>query len=46
MVKMLIILCIPDVFLIFFSAGNYEGAVEVSNSADAITSVLYPSDHT
>ncbi|KAH6873979.1 glycogen phosphorylase [Coprinopsis sp. MPI-PUGE-AT-0042] len=29
-----------------FNAGNYEGAVEASNSADAITSVLYPNDHT
>ncbi|TFK26997.1 glycogen phosphorylase [Coprinopsis marcescibilis] len=29
-----------------FNAGNYEGAVESSNSADAITSVLYPNDHT
>jgi starch phosphorylase len=27
-------------------AGNYEGAVESSNSAAAITSVLYPNDHT
>ena len=40
------LLCFPDVFLILFSAGNYEGAVEASNSADAITSVLYPNDHT
>jgi len=44
--KTLIVLCLPDVFLIFFLAGNYEGAVEASNSADAITSVLYPNDHT
>ncbi|KAK2460410.1 hypothetical protein APHAL10511_007575 [Amanita phalloides] len=29
-----------------FNAGNYEKAVESSNSADAITSVLYPNDHT
>ncbi|RXW24223.1 hypothetical protein EST38_g1632 [Candolleomyces aberdarensis] len=29
-----------------FNAGNYEGAVESSNTADAITSVLYPNDHT
>ncbi|KAF9039949.1 glycogen phosphorylase [Panaeolus papilionaceus] len=29
-----------------FNAGNYEGAVAASNSADAITSVLYPNDHT
>ncbi|KJA26532.1 glycosyltransferase family 35 protein [Hypholoma sublateritium FD-334 SS-4] len=29
-----------------FNAGNYEGAVEASNSASAITSVLYPNDHT
>ncbi|KAJ7837322.1 hypothetical protein B0H13DRAFT_2421798 [Mycena leptocephala] len=29
-----------------FNAGNYEGAVEASNSAAAITSVLYPNDHT
>jgi starch phosphorylase len=29
-----------------FLAGNYEGAVESSNSAAAITSVLYPNDHT
>ncbi|KAG5642659.1 hypothetical protein DXG03_002371 [Asterophora parasitica] len=29
-----------------FNAGNYEGAVESSNSAEAITSVLYPNDHT
>jgi starch phosphorylase len=27
-------------------AGNYEGAVASSNSAQAITSVLYPNDHT
>lgn len=27
-------------------AGNYEKAVESSNSAEAITSVLYPNDHT
>ncbi|KAJ7024441.1 glycosyl transferase, partial [Mycena alexandri] len=26
--------------------GNYEGAVESSNSAAAITSVLYPNDST
>ncbi|KAF8200227.1 glycogen phosphorylase [Pholiota molesta] len=29
-----------------FNAGNYEGAIEASNSASAITSVLYPNDHT
>ncbi|KAJ7769331.1 glycogen phosphorylase [Mycena metata] len=29
-----------------FNAGNYEGAVESSNSAAAITSVLYPNDST
>ncbi|KAF8142466.1 hypothetical protein K438DRAFT_1994994 [Mycena galopus ATCC 62051] len=29
-----------------FNAGNYEAAVEASNSAAAITSVLYPNDHT
>ena len=29
-----------------FVAGNYEAAVEASNSAEAITSVLYPNDHT
>jgi glycogen phosphorylase len=29
-----------------YVAGNYEGAVESSNSAAAITSVLYPNDHT
>ncbi|KAF7303281.1 Alpha-1,4 glucan phosphorylase [Mycena kentingensis (nom. inval.)] len=29
-----------------FNAGNYEAAVESSNSAAAITSVLYPNDHT
>ncbi|KAH9001920.1 glycosyltransferase family 35 protein [Lactarius hatsudake] len=29
-----------------FNAGNYERAVEASNSAAAITSVLYPNDHT
>ena len=28
------------------AAGNYERAVEASNSAEAITSVLYPNDHT
>jgi len=34
-------------FMIFLLlAGNYEGAVEASNSAVAITSVLYPNDHT
>ena len=27
-------------------AGDYERAVEASNSAAAITSVLYPNDHT
>jgi hypothetical protein len=27
-------------------AGNYERAVESSNSAAAITAVLYPNDHT
>ena len=31
---------------IILSAGNYEGAIEASNSAAAITSVLYPNDHT
>ncbi|KXN85932.1 Glycogen phosphorylase [Leucoagaricus sp. SymC.cos] len=29
-----------------FNAGNYEAAVESSNSAAAITSVLYPNDNT
>ncbi|KAL1739262.1 carbohydrate phosphorylase-domain-containing protein, partial [Schizophyllum fasciatum] len=29
-----------------FNAGDYERAVESSNSASAITSVLYPNDHT
>ncbi|KAL1692664.1 glycosyltransferase family 35 protein [Schizophyllum commune] len=29
-----------------FNAGDYERAVEASNSASAITSVLYPNDHT
>src|SRR5260370_15076979 len=29
----------------FYPAGNYERAVEASNSAAAITSVLYPNDH-
>ncbi|KZP10134.1 glycosyltransferase family 35 protein [Athelia psychrophila] len=29
-----------------FNAGNYEGAIESSNSAAAITSVLYPNDNT
>ncbi|KAH7882736.1 glycogen phosphorylase [Phlebopus sp. FC_14] len=29
-----------------FNAGDYERAVESSNSAAAITSVLYPNDHT
>jgi starch phosphorylase len=29
-----------------FNAGDYEKAVESSNSAAAITSVLYPNDHT
>ncbi|KZT00396.1 glycosyltransferase family 35 protein [Laetiporus sulphureus 93-53] len=29
-----------------FNAGDYERAVESSNSAEAITSVLYPNDHT
>ncbi|KAF8646197.1 hypothetical protein AX16_007340 [Volvariella volvacea WC 439] len=29
-----------------FNAGNYEAAIESSNSAAAITSVLYPNDHT
>ncbi|KAH9990866.1 glycosyltransferase family 35 protein [Russula vinacea] len=29
-----------------FNAGNYERSVESSNSAAAITSVLYPNDHT
>lgn len=28
-----------------FNAGNYEGAVESSNSAEQITSVLYPNDN-
>ncbi|GJJ13879.1 hypothetical protein Clacol_008136 [Clathrus columnatus] len=28
-----------------FNAGNYEGAVELSNSAEQITSVLYPNDN-
>jgi hypothetical protein len=32
--------------LTVFEAGNYEAAVESSNSAAAITSVLYPNDHT
>jgi hypothetical protein len=27
-------------------AGDYERAVEASNSAEAITSVLYPNDNT
>jgi starch phosphorylase len=29
-----------------FNAGDYEKAVDSSNSAAAITSVLYPNDHT
>lgn len=29
-----------------FNAGDYERAIESSNSASAITSVLYPNDHT
>ncbi|KAF9646897.1 glycogen phosphorylase [Thelephora ganbajun] len=29
-----------------FNAGDYERAVEASNSAEAITSVLYPNDNT
>jgi starch phosphorylase len=29
-----------------FNAGDYERAIESSNSAAAITSVLYPNDHT
>jgi glycogen phosphorylase len=29
-----------------YTAGNYERSVESSNSAAAITSVLYPNDHT
>ena len=29
-----------------FNAGDYERAIEASNSAAAITSVLYPNDHT
>ncbi|KAI1795462.1 glycogen phosphorylase [Ganoderma leucocontextum] len=29
-----------------FNAGDYERAVEASNGAEAITSVLYPNDHT
>ena len=33
-------------FLLYLIAGNYEGAVEASNSAAAITSVLYPNDNT
>ncbi|KAF7290501.1 Alpha-1,4 glucan phosphorylase [Mycena kentingensis (nom. inval.)] len=37
-------LCTPS--LNSFNAGNYEAAVESSNSAAAITSVLYPNDHT
>ncbi|KAF9066048.1 glycogen phosphorylase [Rhodocollybia butyracea] len=32
--------------LMSFNAGDYEHAVESSNSAAAITSVLYPNDHT
>ena len=35
-----------DERLLWDAAGNYEGAVESSNSAEAITSVLYPNDHT
>jgi starch phosphorylase len=37
-----------DLVIDFFvtTAGNYERAVESSNSAAAITSVLYPNDHT
>lgn len=30
----------------FWIAGDYERAIESSNSAAAITSVLYPNDHT
>ena len=37
---------IVNLFSLFLTAGNYEGAVEASNSAAAITSVLYPNDHT
>ncbi|KAF8883879.1 hypothetical protein CPB84DRAFT_1817009 [Gymnopilus junonius] len=29
-----------------WETGNYEGAVDASNSAQAITAVLYPNDHT
>ena len=37
---------IVNLFSLYPTAGNYEGAVEASNSAAAITSVLYPNDHT
>src|SRR6266404_3928721 len=37
----------PYITLNFIAlAGNYERAVDSSNSAAAITSVLYPNDHT
>ena len=36
----------PVVDFSLTTAGNYERAVESSNSAAAITSVLYPNDHT
>ena len=35
-----------DGFWLWFVAGDYERAIESSNSAAAITSVLYPNDHT
>ena len=37
---------IVNLFSLYLTAGNYEGAVEASNSAAAITSVLYPNDNT
>ena len=37
---------IVNLFSLYFIAGDYEGAVEASNSAAAITSVLYPNDYT
>ena len=37
---------IVNLLSLYLTAGNYEGAVEASNSAAAITSVLYPNDHT
>ena len=37
---------ILNLFSLYLTAGNYEGAVEASNSAAAITSVLYPNDNT